>query len=338
MGTFISNYDGAIFDLDGVAWLGGKPAPYAPENFAIAVENGMQPMFLTNNASRTPEQVADALEKVGLHTTSNNILTSSMAAVSLAEQHLEPGAKVLAIGSEGLIGPLEKSSFVRVTSADDNPDAVIMGFFPEVGWKDLSEAALAIRKGALFIATNLDATLPQERGFMIGNGSLVAAVVNATGVKPLSAGKPEPAIYDTGVAMLGAHKPFSIGDRLDTDIRGAVAAKIPSLHVLTGVNSARDIMLAVNEERPTFLADDMRALNEPYPDITKNGERWEVEGSWAYVDADGLHTDGLNGTELELNSYRAAVHAVWEAIDSGKLTREQLADKLLNYTIVRKDS
>ncbi|MDE1654397.1 HAD-IIA family hydrolase [Actinotignum timonense] len=323
MVSLISHFDGAIFDLDGVVYLGTDPAPHAADAYGRAIAAGMRPLFLTNNASRTQEEVAAHLATVGISAPASTVLTSAMASTQLAVSQVPAGAKALVIGGNGLHRAVSETSLVPVSSADDNPDVVIMGFYPTIDWAALSEVALAIRRGALFVATNLDATLPMERGFMVGCGSLVAAVVNATGVQPLSAGKPDPAIFAIGMDMLGASHPLAIGDRLNTDIRGARAAGIASLHVLTGVSSARDIMLAAQEERPDYLGDDLRVLNEDYPEIHREGERWVAGTSWAQVEEghDGaaarlVTSDGC-GPHLGLDTYRAAVHAIWEARDRG---------------------
>ncbi|MGJ9497714.1 HAD-IIA family hydrolase [Actinotignum sp. GS-2025b] len=323
MASLVSHFDGAIFDLDGVLYLGTDPAPNAADAYARAIAAGMRPLFLTNNASRTQEEVAAHLATVGISAPASTVLTSAMASTRLAAAQVPAGAKALVIGGNGLHRAVSETELVPVASADDNPDVVIMGFYPTIDWAALSEVALAIRRGALFVATNLDATLPMERGFMVGCGSLVAAVVNATGVTPLSAGKPDPAIFAIGMEMLGSTHPLAIGDRLNTDIRGARAAGIPSLHVLTGVSAARDIMLAAPEERPDYLGDDLRVLNEDYPNIHREGERWVAGASWAQVEErnDGaaarLVTSDGRGPRLGLDTYRAAVHAVWDARDRG---------------------
>ena len=135
-----------------------------------------------------------------------------------------------------------------VASADDNPQAVVQGHNPETGWAQLSEAALAIQRGALYFASNLDSTLPAERGFLVGNGSMVAAVVNATGVSPSSAGKPEPAMFFLAAQSLGSTAPLAVGDRLNTDIAGGVAAGMPCLHVLTGVSKHEALLRATPAE------------------------------------------------------------------------------------------
>jgi hypothetical protein len=142
----------------------------------------------------------------------------------------------------------------------DGPVAVIQGLSMTIGWPDLAEAALAIRSGALWVTSNLDATLPTERGLLPGNGSLVAALRTATGSEPLVAGKPAPALMHDALARGDFASPLVVGDRLDTDIAGANAADLPSLMVLTGVNDARDALYAVPDQRPTYLGADLRSL------------------------------------------------------------------------------
>ena len=209
-------------------------------------------------------------------------------------------------------------------SADDGPDAVLQGFFQDVTWHDLSEAALAIRAGALYIATNLDLVIPRERGLMVGNGALVGAVSLSTGVKPISGGKPEPEIFLAAARGLDSRKPLAIGDNLDTDIKGAVSAGIDCLHVLTGLASARSICLAPPEVRPTFLCDDMRGLNEPYPEAAVAGARARVGEAFAEWTGQGFDVtdageavDVSNGSSLALDAYRALVLAAWRAADAG---------------------
>ena len=216
------------------------------------------------------------------------------------------------------------ASLTAVESADDRPDVVLQGFSPDVGWPELSEAALAIRAGATYIATNLDKTIPRERGLMVGNGSLVTAVAVSTGATPLSAGKPEPEIFRAAAALMEAERPLAIGDNLDTDIKGAVAAGIDSMHVLTGLASARDICLAPSDVRPTYLCDDMRGLNEPYPEAAVEGARARVGEAFAEWTGQGFDVtdageavDVSNGASLALDAYRALVLAAWRAADAG---------------------
>lgn len=316
--TLVSRFDVGLFDLDGVCYLGKKAVKYAPESIRRAMDGGMRAAYVTNNASRAPEEVAQQLVDLGIPATGESIINSAQVGARLLRQNVSEGARVLVLGTQALRDEVTKVGLVVVESADDKPDAVIQGFYPDANWANLSEGALAIRAGALYVATNLDKTIPRERGLMIGNGSLVLAVSNSTGVTPLSSGKPQPEIFRSAAEMSGAEHPFAIGDNLDTDIQGAVAAGIPALHVLTGLATARDICIAAPTHRPTFLADDLRSLHEPYPEIEKDGE-WvvvrEARCRWT-GSAFELGEGSVNGI-LDLDSYRALVHTAWDAVDSG---------------------
>lgn len=251
------NYDALLLDLDGTVWAGGEAIPGAVE--AIR-HSGLQDAYVTNNASRNPAVVRDMLCAIGLDPAVKRIVTSAQASVALAAQSLRAGDPVLVLGVDSLKDLVRDAGFRPVRSADDDPRAVIHGHNPETGWAQLSEAALAIRKGAAYIATNLDSTLPVQRGLMVGNGSMVAAVTSATGVRPRSAGKPEPTMYQLAARELAAKHPLAVGDRLDTDIRGANAAGMATLMVLSGVSGMADLLRATPEERPTYIAEDMSGL------------------------------------------------------------------------------
>ena len=170
---------------------------------------------------------------------------------------------------------LEEQGFELVDSADDEPAAVVQGLDKEVNWTLLSEGAFAIERGAAFYASNLDATLPVERGQALGNGSLVRAIQHATRKRPTSGGKPEPGIYLRASQLVGATNPMAVGDRLETDIMGAVAAGVPAMHVLTGVHQARAVLRAPRGQRPTYLALDMRGMLEAHP-----APKHHRDGTW----------------------------------------------------------
>lgn len=254
-----SSFDAFLLDLDGTVWEGGQALPGAVEVLNAAEA---QLVFITNNASRGPEVVAEMLSDIGIPTFREQVLTSAEAAVEMVTGVVEKQAKVLVLGSDSFKSLAREAGLTVVESADERPKAVLQGHNPETGWAELSEAALAIRNGARFFASNLDTTLPSERGLCVGNGSMVAAVVSATGVEPQSAGKPGPAMFLSAVQRLKAQRPLAIGDRLNTDIAGAVAADIPVLHVLTGVSRHWALLRANNAERPTYIAEDLRGLNQ----------------------------------------------------------------------------
>ena len=259
------------------------------------------------------------LTSLGIPVTPAEIYSSAMAAAQLALSRHGEGARVLAIGGPGLIQALQETGFELVESADDRPAAVIQGFRPTICWQDLTEAAYAINAGADYIATNLDSTLPRERGMALGNGSLVAAVVNATGVRPVSAGKPEPEIFRLAAERVGARNPIAVGDRLNTDIAGAVASRLPSLHVLTGVSSARDVVMAIPSQRPSYLGLDLRDLLAPHPNVANADGWWVCRAARARHKGSHLELDRLGSlgphesVHVSLDEYRALAAAAWTA-------------------------
>jgi len=309
-------YDCALVDLDGVTYLGHEPIPWASDSLMAARGRGMRIVFVTNNASRPPTVVADQLTSLGIPSGPDDVMTASQSAASLLATRLQPGAKVLVVGTDALRDAVRDKGFVVVGSADDEPAAVAQGFGPEVGWKQLAEAAYAVERGAWHVASNLDKSLPQTRGFAPGNGALVMAVRAATGVVPDSAGKPEPTMYRLAAQRVGGTNPLVVGDRLDTDLAGARAGGFAGLHVLTGVSSARDDVLAAASFRPNFVGADLRALLEPHPAPEPAAEGWwSCRKAAARVSGGALELDDRGADVLDL--VRAACAAAWASADEG---------------------
>lgn len=262
-------HDVALLDLDGVVYVGPHAVPYAAEALQEAHDrHGLRAGFVTNNAARPPAVVAEHLRELGIRAQDADVVTSAQAAARVLVERVPRGSRVLAVGGPGVAWALEERGLVPVTSADDGPVAVMTGFGPDVGWRQLAEATLAIDGGAVWIATNLDRTIPTPRGRVLGNGSLVAALQHATGVVPLAAGKPEPPLMRESVERTQAERPLVVGDRLDTDIEGAVRSGIPALLVLTGVTGWRDLLDAPVDMRPDFVGRDLRALLDVAPATT----------------------------------------------------------------------
>ena len=260
-------YDAGLFDLDGVVYRGKNRVDRAASSISAAREAGMQPVFVTNNASRTPETVAAQLRSLDIEAGPQDILGSAHVAVDLAEAELGQGASVLLCGGEGLRRAAEASTLRIVESADDKPEGVIHGFSPETNWLMLSEAVLAINGGARYIATNLDRVIPRERGLMMGIGSMVKAVTHATGAQPVSGAKPDARMFIAAARKAGARRALVLGDNLDTDILGATNSGLPAMHVLTGTHGVRQVLFAQPDRRPRYMAKDLSSLVEAYPTI-----------------------------------------------------------------------
>ncbi|WIM94593.1 HAD-IIA family hydrolase [Actinoplanes oblitus] len=312
-------YDLAVFDLDGVVFLIDKPIPGAAEAVERLRADGTAVAYATNNASRRAGEVAALLTGMGVSAAPAEVLTSAGAAAALIAEHVPAGSPVLVVGAEALRGEVRDAGLTPVESAGDNPVAVVQGYGPEVGWKVLAEAALAIRAGATWYATNTDRTLPSPRGPLPGNGSLVAVIRTALDREPdVVVGKPQPALFRTAASLAGAERPLAIGDRLDTDIQGAVTAGMDSLLVLTGVSGPADLLSAPAERRPTFVAADLSGLFRPADQarvpatevdgwhLTHDGDRATLSGSGDAVDAlrllCGVTWNGVPATAVKAGS------------------------------------
>lgn len=290
----------AIFaDLDGVIYQGSRAIPHA----IAALQKAAQKHFLgylTNNASRTPAQVAEHIASFGLPATPESVVTSPQSAARVLKSLLPAGARVLVVGGVGLSSEVEAAGFVVVHTADDAPDAVAQGFAPHVGWEHLAEASFALqrRPEIPWIATNTDWTIPVDGGIAPGNGALVSAVHLAVGRLATFAGKPEKEIFDLAVERCGVtpEETLMIGDRLDTDIAGARRAGMKSALVLTGIDSAKTLLGADSSMQPDYVLEDLRQLHKPYPEVHTS------------VDATGVYTVevGLSVVRRKDNVVRVA--------------------------------
>lgn len=268
-------YDTALLDLDGVVYAGGEAIGHAVESLAEARAGGMHLAYVTNNALRTPDAVAEHLTELGVPAEPSDVITSAQAVARLVADQLPPGARVLAIGGEGLRVALRERGLVPVESADDDPAAVAQGYGgPDMAWGRFAEASYAIRRGLPWFASNTDLTIPGARGIAPGNGAAVEVVRIATGAEPQVAGKPLPPMHRETVLRTGAKRPIVVGDRLDTDIEGAFNGGVDSLLVLTGVTDAAQLLAAPPQHRPTYVDRDLRGLLTGQPEVTPAGEAY----------------------------------------------------------------
>jgi hypothetical protein len=198
------------------------------------------------------------------------------------------------------------SEFAVNANAADGAVAVVQGLDPQLRYATLAEACLALRAGAVWVACNMDATLPSERGPVPGNGSLVAVLRTANRIEPQVAGKPAPALMQKAVERVGAHTPLVVGDVLYTDIQGGRAAGMATLHVLTGAGTPADLLAAPPEARPDYIGADLGALDRD-PDELAPGARpgWTV--------ADGAEGLTLSGDGDPLDALRALCAHHWAA-------------------------
>jgi HAD superfamily hydrolase (TIGR01450 family) len=306
----IDGYGLVVFDLDGVIYLIDRPIPGAVDAVARLHAEGRTVAYATNNASRRSSDVADLLTGMGVPARPEEVLTSAAAAAELLRDRLPAGAPVLVVGAEALRAELRAVGLTPVSRADEKPAAVVQGYGPQVGWAELAEASVAVRAGAIWVATNTDRTLPSARGPLPGNGSLVAVLRTALEREPdLVVGKPESALFETAARRGDGGKALVVGDRLDTDIEGARRAGLDSLLVLTGVSGVPELLAAEPRRRPTYVARDLAGLFDPAAAVRVPGPT--DAGGWSVTDRDG--TVELAGDGRALDALAALCAAAWAA-------------------------
>ncbi|MDX6202986.1 MAG: glycerol-phosphatase [Frankiales bacterium] len=334
-----TRYDVALLDLDGVVYRGADPVAGAPEALAAARAAGMRMAFVTNNASRTPQQIVAHLGELGVPAQPDEVVTSAHAAATLAVERLGPGGRVFVVGGDGLRDAVAGVGLVLVERYDavPAPQMVVQGFSPDLRYEDLAQAALAVAAGADWVATNADATLPTSRGLQPGNGTLVAAVAAAAGRQPVVAGKPERALVEEAVRRSGAQHPLMVGDRLDTDIAGAVRAELDSLLVLTGVSTVADLLAAAPAARPTYVGASLAALGAaqtPIADFgtlpTQRRTGWQAE---TWPGSLRLTRTGA-GPADPLDAVRTLIAAAWAGLDAGEPVTRVAVDSALEASLL----
>jgi glycerol 3-phosphatase-2 len=310
--TLAQEHDCLLLDLDGTVFRGHEPTPGAVETLEVVRS---RTLFVTNNASRGPAEVAEHLCAMGFAAKPDDIVTSAQSAARLLQEQLKPGAVVLIVGTDSLAAEVRGVGLKPVRQWSDGPVAVVQGHSPLTGWPELAEAALAIRAGALWVAANVDRTLPSERGLLPGNGAMVAALRAATDSEPQVAGKPEPTLLTDALGRGEFRSPLVVGDRLDTDIAGANAAGLPSLLVLCGVSTAADTVRAVVGQRPNYIGADLRSLYARTDTL-----RVAPHPAW-YVDV-GPSAVTVQSTGRDpgdpLSVVRATASAIWNANLNGR--------------------
>jgi 4-nitrophenyl phosphatase len=253
---------GFIFDADGTLYRGEAVLPGAAELIADLRRLGIPWLVATNNSTMPPAGVAARLTRMGIPTTAADVLNSSQVAAAYVAREM-PGASVFMVGEAGVREALGEAG-VALTDDWEAADAVVVGLDRELTYARLRDAALAIRRGARFIAANADRTLPTEHGLIPGAGSVVAFLEIATDVPAHVMGKPAPDIFYHALARLGipASLTAAVGDRPETDIAAGQAAGLRTIGVLTGASPAE--AFAAMETPPDWVFEDMAALRQAY--------------------------------------------------------------------------
>ncbi|MDQ0273061.1 TIGR01457 family HAD-type hydrolase [Cytobacillus purgationiresistens] len=247
----MNKYKGYLIDLDGTMYKGTELIAEAVGFVNQLTQLGIPYLFVTNNSSRTPNQVADKLKDFGIAAEEEQVFTTSMATANYIYEK-KSDASVYVIGEEGIQSALKEKG---LSFAGENADYVVTGIDRSITYEKLAQACLAVRNGAVFISTNGDIAIPTERGLLPGNGSLTSVITVSTQTSPIFIGKPESIIMEQALKVLGTSKDetLMVGDNYDTDIMAGMNAGIDTLLVHTGVTSK--ILLEGYEQKPTYKVD-----------------------------------------------------------------------------------
>jgi len=311
MTPVVEAHDLVMFDLDGVVYVGGEAIEGVPAHIDRVRETGRHVAFVTNNASRTPAEVAEKLVGVGVAAEAADVVTSAQAAARVLAEAYGEGARILLLGGEGLRVALLEAG-LEPTDDPDGVAAVASGYGPDVRWRDIMRVSTLVRDGLPYVASNADLTIPTAYGLAPGHGVLVRTITGFAGAEATVAGKPEKPLMEETVLRVGGDRPIMVGDRLDTDIEGAHAIAVPSLLVLTGVTWLDELAAATEELRPTYISPTLEGLFEPHPVPAQHGGRFELGGWTAEVGQGRLRVAG-EGTDADW--WRVAASACWRHLD-----------------------
>jgi len=249
----MKRYKGYLIDLDGTMYKGTERIEAAADFIKNLQEQNIPYLFVTNNSSRTPAQVAKKLVDFDIPAKEKQVFTTSQATANYIYER-KNDASVYVIGEEGLFAAIEEKGFHL---AGDQPDFVVMGIDRSINYEKLTVACLAVRNGAIFISTNGDIALPTERGLLPGNGSLTSVISVSTQTQPIFIGKPEAIIMEQALKVLGTaiEETLMVGDNYDTDIVAGMNAGLDTLLVHTGVTTKDH--LAGYDRMPTYSIDSL---------------------------------------------------------------------------------
>lgn len=246
-----------LIDLDGVLWVGHSALPGVAAFFSFLNAHQIPFLLVSNNATRRADYTVTRVRELGVELSPTRVLTSAEATPLWLRSRMPEISSAYVIGEDALRDSLRERG-IEIVERD--ADAVIVGLDRQITYEKLKGGALEIRRGAKFIATNTDRTLPTEEGLTPGAGALVAAISAATDIEPLVIGKPARPMFELALEVLGSPpaETAMLGDRLDTDIDGAGAMGLKTILVLTGVSTR--MQAEQNHFKPDLIVQDLPAL------------------------------------------------------------------------------
>jgi len=326
-------YDGLFIDLDGVVYRGDQVIPAAPSVLERLRALNAKLLFLTNNSARTPEQVAERMQKLGVQAEPQEILTSALATAAMLRREGSGGRKAYVVGERGIREALERVGIEVLDGEPQAADLVVVGWDRSVDYAKLKTASLLVERGARLIATNPDASYPASDGLWPGAGAILSAVTTTTGATPTIVGKPGRPLFQAATEITGATRPLVVGDRVDTDIGGADAMEWDSLLVLSGASTPASLL--ETSHVPTYLARDIAALLDDVPPARfRQATPDDAAAIRSLLQEAGLYADGvenrLDGTMV------SGEHPEAHAIDATACLQTEDGFSVLRSVAVRK--
>jgi HAD superfamily hydrolase (TIGR01450 family) len=254
-----ASYDQFVLDLDGCVWIGDEPTPGVLGALDELRAAGKQVAYATNDPRSATEDYVARLWKMGIKASLGDVVT-----VGGAVQHLladtRSGRTAFVIGTAALRKHVADAGCKLLNGTDlaSRAEVVVVGGTEDLTFDDLRFGALAVRRGADFLATGRDPTYPQPDGLWPGTGAILAAVEVASGRRAEIVGKPEPQLLMTALDRLGEGHTLVVGDRIDTDLRAAAKAGLDAALVLTGGANRADLDRI--EPPPVAVADTLASL------------------------------------------------------------------------------
>ena len=267
-----------LVDLDGVVYRGREPVAGVAAVLATRAAAGDDIVYVTNSSIWHHSDFVARLTSVGVPASPNRIVSGARAtAMCLAGQSPRPRL-ILAMGTSGLVRELKDAGLEVLRAADAadawstngndaadataGVDAVVVGLDQEINWARLVVTTAAVRAGARYVAVNRDPIHPTEHGLVPGAGALVAMIATASGVEPVTIGKPRPVLLEMAAQLVdrSVQDAVMIGDSLSADIPAAIAVGARSILMLTGISTAEEVSALATDARPTEVAADAAEL------------------------------------------------------------------------------
>lgn len=308
--------DCVLFDLDGVVYHGPEPISGAVEGINFLHDQSIPVSYVTNNATRTAEVVADHISTLGISTTPAEVTTSAQVLAGKLAAKFGTGALIYLVGATGLATALESEGLRVTRTLDDGPVAIAQGLDPEISYQRIVAACEAITAGIEWWATNPDYSMVGPKSRVPGNGAFIDMLSKLTGAQPTVVGKPSPHMMEFAAHRCGAQRPLMVGDRLDTDIEGGNSAGFETALVLTGVHDIHDALHASSELRPTYILPSLRSLPrliagsaQPASDATPGPAACQIVDGELRVD---------ESAQDSVSTVESALRLAWEAMDRGE--------------------